>query len=83
MLPIATVQTDFESLLTDVRDGIVPEDTFWVSCYKTGEQSVHGKVHLALNERDRDVVDYGGQGGVNFSGDDAKVGMSVPVVSLT
>ncbi|KIP10458.1 hypothetical protein PHLGIDRAFT_496113 [Phlebiopsis gigantea 11061_1 CR5-6] len=58
VLPITTIQPDFESILTDVKDGIVPEDTFWVSCYKTGEQSVHGKAHLTLNERDRDVREY-------------------------
>lgn len=75
ILPIATVQPDFENLITDIKDGIVPEETFWVSCYKTGEESVHGRVRLALNERNRDLVEYEGQGGVQFSGDDVKVSM--------
>ena len=67
LLPIATIQTDFQSLINDVLVGLIPEDSFWLSCYKTGEQSVHGKVHLALNEHDRDVVDFTGVGGVQFA----------------
>ena len=67
VLPIATVQPDFESIVNDVFSGLVPEDKFWLSCYKTGEDSVHGKVHITLNERDRNVVDFEGQGGVKFA----------------
>lgn len=67
ILPIATVQDGFQSIIDDVFNGLVPEDNFWLSCYKTGEQSVHGKVHLSLNERDRNLVDYEGQGGVQFA----------------
>ncbi|THH00077.1 hypothetical protein EW026_g2405 [Hermanssonia centrifuga] len=68
-LPICTIQTDFKSLIEDVRNGAVPEDTFWISCYKTGEPSVHGKVHLTLNEIDRDLVVYEGTEGVEFEVD--------------
>ncbi len=68
-LPICTIQTDFKSLIEDVRNGAVPEDTFWLSCYKTGEPSVHGKVHLTLNEIDRDLVVYEGTEGVEFEVD--------------
>ena len=67
VLPIATVQTDFRSIVDDVLNGLVPEDNFWLSCYKTGEQSVHGKVHLSLNEHDRNLVDYNGKGGVELN----------------
>ena len=66
VLPIATIQVDFESLVDDVFNGLVPEEKFWLSCYKTGEQSLHGKIHIALNEQDRNVVDYEGLGGVKF-----------------
>ena len=83
VLPIATVRTDFESLITDVKDGIVPEETFWVSCYKTGEDSVHGKVHLVLDERNRDLVHYEGLNGIQFVGDDAKVSIDLLVPPLT
>ena len=67
-LPICSVQPDFEVSVNDVRDGIVPEETFWLSCYKTGTQSVHGEVHLALNESNRDIVDFTGRKGVRFQG---------------
>jgi hypothetical protein len=83
VLPISTVQTDFESLITDVRDGIVPEETFWVSCYKTGEDSVHGKARVVLSERNREIVEYEGQKGVQFHGDDLKVSMIMLRVSST
>lgn len=66
ILPICTIQPDFEVLVNDVRDGLVPEETFWLSCYKAGEPSVHGKVRLSLNERDRSKVDYEGVDGVAF-----------------
>ena len=65
-LPITTVQADFQQSIDDVSSGLIPEDKFWLSYYKTGEQSVHGKVHLALNERDRNLVDYQGTDGVEF-----------------
>ncbi|GJE96206.1 WD40 repeat domain-containing protein [Phanerochaete sordida] len=82
ILPVSTVQNDFESLITDVKDGIVPEETFWVSCYKTGEESVHGKVRLALSEQDRDLVEYGGHGGVTLTGNDTKREYTVACPSL-
>lgn len=65
-LPIVTVQPDFDAVATDVRDGVVPDETFWVSCYKTGEPSVHGKVRAALDEKDRNLVQFEAQGGVEF-----------------
>ncbi len=66
-LPIATVQADFQTSIADVTSGLIPEDNFWLSCYKSGKESVHGKVHLSLNERDRNLVDYKGTEGVNFA----------------
>lgn len=83
VLPISTVQPDFESIITDVEDGMVPEDSFWVSCYKTGENSVHGKVRLTLNEHDRNVVDYEGQDGVQFSGRKVEVSISSMALLVT
>ena len=61
----------------------MPEEKFWVSCYKTGEESVHGKVHMALNERNRDLLEYEGQGGVVFHGNEAEVGISLLLVVST
>lgn len=65
-LPIATVQPDFESVISDVREGRIPEDSFWLSSYKTGEQSVHGRVQVTLDEVDRDLVVLTGINGVEF-----------------
>jgi proteasomal ATPase-associated factor 1 len=56
ILPIATIQPDFNTVIDEVRTGVVPFDTFWVSCYKTSEPSVHAKVHVELDENDRDLV---------------------------
>ncbi|KAI0346185.1 WD40 repeat-like protein [Trametopsis cervina] len=66
ILPICSVQPDFNVSIRDVNDGFVTEETFWVSCYKAGEESVHGEVHASLNERDRNKVDYDGRKGVAF-----------------
>ncbi|KAI0352369.1 WD40 repeat-like protein [Trametes cingulata] len=66
VLPICTVQHDFQAVVKEVLDGIVPEDTFWVSCYKYGEPSVHGKAVAALDEHNRDLVLYQGRDGIQF-----------------
>ncbi|KAI5116712.1 hypothetical protein M0805_003224 [Coniferiporia weirii] len=51
VLPIVSTQHDFQSVIADVYDGIIPEEDVWVSCYKTGEPSVHGKVRISLGEK--------------------------------
>ncbi|KAH9935945.1 WD40 repeat-like protein [Epithele typhae] len=66
ILPISTVQHDFQAVVQDVLDGLVPEDKFWVSCYKTEEPSVHGKAVVALDENNRDLLIFRGQDGVEF-----------------
>ncbi len=65
-LPIATVQPDFENVISDVREGRIPEDSFWLSSYKMGEPSVHGRVEVALDEVDRTLVLFTGVNGVEF-----------------
>jgi hypothetical protein len=67
-LPIATVQHDFQSVITDVREGIVPSEEFWISCYKLNEPSVHGKVHAELDETDRNSVTLQSRDGVEIHG---------------
>ena len=66
LLSIATVQHDFETVVTDVREGTVPSEDFWVSCYRQNEPSVHGKVRAELDERDRHQVLLTGRGGVQI-----------------
>ncbi|KAL5483610.1 hypothetical protein ACEPAI_8842 [Sanghuangporus weigelae] len=51
ILPIANIQHDFQNVISDVRDGTVVAEDIWLSCYKTGSQSVHGKVRVGLGER--------------------------------
>ena len=65
-LPISSIQPDFEAVINEVKEGIVPEDSFWLSFYKSGETSVHGKVTLTLDEKDRNLVLYEGKDGVVF-----------------
>ena len=66
-LPISSIQPDFEAVINEVKEGIVPEDSFWLSFYKSGETSVHGKVTLTLDETDRNLVLYEGMDGVVFN----------------
>ncbi|KAL6307327.1 WD40-repeat-containing domain protein [Sparassis latifolia] len=55
-LAICTIQADFPDVINDVRTAAVPDGAFWLSCYKTGEPSVHANVHAALDDHDRDLV---------------------------
>lgn len=66
VLPIVNIQHDFTSVISDVDSGIVPTEDIWVSCYKTGEPSVHGKVRISLDEVDRSVVKMVARNGVEF-----------------
>ncbi|OBZ73829.1 Proteasomal ATPase-associated factor 1 [Grifola frondosa] len=66
ILPICTVQHDFLSVISEIREGVVPDDTFWVSCYKYGEPSVHGKAFATLDENDRDLVLLEGRNGIGM-----------------
>ena len=66
-LPISSIQPDFEAVINEVKEGIVPEDSFWLSFYKSGETSIHGKVTLTLDEKDRNLVLYEGKDGVVFN----------------
>jgi hypothetical protein len=65
-LPIATIQNDFTTVLSEVHAGIIPSESIWLSCYKDGEPSIHGKVAINLHEHDRDRVELTGVGGVDL-----------------
>lgn len=68
ILPICTVQHDFRSVTQDVLDGIVPDDKFWVSCYKSEEPSVHGGATVTLDDSNRDLLLFKGRDGIEFNG---------------
>lgn len=67
VLPVCTVQPDFLTVISDIDKGLVPEETFWLSCYKSGEPSVHGKVYTTLDNSNRDLVRFQGREGVEFT----------------
>ena len=52
--------------MTDVREGTVPSEDFWISCYRQSEPSVHGKVRAELDEKDRHLVLLKGRDGVEI-----------------
>ncbi|KAF5326507.1 hypothetical protein D9611_000518 [Ephemerocybe angulata] len=56
ILPVITVQPTVGEVIEEVNSGIIPSDTFWTSCYKTGEPSVHARINVELDERDRNLV---------------------------
>ena len=55
-LPVVSVQNTFSQVNQEVEDGLIPEDKFWVSCYKNSEPSVHAKVNAELDHLDRSLV---------------------------
>jgi proteasomal ATPase-associated factor 1 len=61
-LPTATIQDNFTTVLSEVHAGIIPSENIWLSCYKDGEPSVHGKIAVSLHEKDRDRVELVGTG---------------------
>ncbi|KAI0266405.1 WD40-repeat-containing domain protein [Gloeopeniophorella convolvens] len=67
VLPSATIQDDFSTVFSEVHAGLVPSDNVWLSCYKDGEPSVHGKITAKLHEQDRDRVELVGSGGVELT----------------
>ena len=56
IVPVVTVQPTASEIIEEVNDGVVPTDKFWVSCYKTSEPSIHTKIHVELDERDRNLI---------------------------
>src|ERR1700731_961024 len=74
ILPIATVQTSFKDVISEVNEGLTPQDTFWVSCYHFLKPSIHTKVQVWLDDHDRDLVLLKAQ--------DGKVDVKMEAVSL-
>lgn len=68
--------------MTDVREGTVPSEDFWISCYHQNEPSVHGKVRAELDEGNRHLVLLKGRDGVQIErGDLVRIGSNLrPVV---
>jgi proteasomal ATPase-associated factor 1 len=56
ILPVITIDPTFPAAIQDVENGILPSETFWISCYRTSHQSVHAKIHVELDDDDRNLV---------------------------
>ncbi|CAE6396339.1 unnamed protein product [Rhizoctonia solani] len=63
-LPQVTVQTDALTAIGDVEQGIIENETIWVSCYDSSKPSVHGKVAVTISEGDRTQCAFKGREGV-------------------
>ncbi|VDC03643.1 unnamed protein product [Peniophora sp. CBMAI 1063] len=66
VLPQATVQDTFPDVLNEVYNGTIIGEDIWLSCYKSEEPSVHGKVGTGLHAVDRDTVELRGRDGVQL-----------------
>ncbi|TFK50371.1 WD40 repeat-like protein [Heliocybe sulcata] len=66
-LPVVTIQPTLQTVLDDVRSGLVINEDIWISCYRLGSTSVHGKVRLSLNEKDRSQVSLDARDGVEIN----------------
>jgi proteasomal ATPase-associated factor 1 len=66
ILPVITVQHDLLDVISDVDSGLVAFEDVWVSCYKTDEPSVHGKVRISLDDNDRSIVRLDAREGVEM-----------------
>lgn len=74
VLPIVTIQPDFQTVISEVYEGLIPSEPIWVSCYKSGEESVHAKIEVTLDEVDRDKVIFRkGDGGTEVNKDGENV----------
>lgn len=78
-LPVVTIQPTFLEVIGEVRSGIVPSDTFWLSGYKPTEPSIHSKVRVTLDEVNRDVIHLEPSGGFEIK----DVGRDVSLNLLT
>jgi proteasomal ATPase-associated factor 1 len=56
ILPVITIDPTFPTVIQDVDNGVVPSETFWMSCYRTSHPSVHAKIQVELDEVDRNLV---------------------------
>lgn len=56
VLPVITIDPTFPTVIQDVDSGIVPSETFWMSCYRASEPSVHANIQVELDEVDRNLI---------------------------
>jgi len=83
-LPVISIQNTFPQVIQEVEDGLIPDDKFWVSCYKNSEPSIHAKINAELDHLDRNLVRLNPvQGDVEISRDGTGVSpMSIFLLGL-
>ena len=65
VLPQVTIQADVHEVIDEVRQGITLVDNIWISAYREGATSVHGKAEISLEGDSRDKVLMVGRDGVH------------------
>jgi hypothetical protein len=73
ILPYVALQPDFANVIADVRDGSIVSEDIYLSGYKVGSPSVHGKVNVYKEDdsrepqlESRDGVDFRSSGTHSF-----------------
>jgi len=51
-------------VIAEVQEAVIPEEPFWISCYKHEHESVHGKVKVQSSGRGQ--ADLSPEDGVDF-----------------
>ncbi|KAL1744274.1 WD40-repeat-containing domain protein [Schizophyllum fasciatum] len=94
ILPIVTAQPSFPDVVREVDEGIIPSEQIWVSCYRRAlpdsnganinrPTSVHAKIDVALDARDRNLVRFGVvEGDVRLEKDAARGAYTVACPTL-
>lgn len=65
-LPQVTIQHDVQSVIADVHDRIVTSEDIWVSCYRIGQASVHGKAAVQRSVNGGDDIELVGREGIDI-----------------
>ena len=55
ILPYVALQPDFANVIADVRDGTIASEDIYLSGYKAGSPSIHGKVNVYKEDDSREL----------------------------
>jgi proteasomal ATPase-associated factor 1 len=83
-LPQIALQHDFASVFADVRDNTVVAEDIYLSCYRPGSQSIHGKVTVSKDETAPDALVLESRGGVELTRSGSHTfSVSCPALSIS
>ena len=63
-LPYAAIQPDWLAVEADINSGSILAEDVWLSVYKQGSPSVHGKVRCSRPDEQAAAIQYEGRNGV-------------------